>query len=90
MNRFKRRIARFVHNPWVDFVLGSLLVVTGFAEVGGSLIYDLSHFNLRIHHGVMLFGIVTMVKALIDLFAGFQLYDEAEIEEKEERKVVNS
>lgn len=81
----KKKLAAFVHNPWIDFTLGSMLVVAGFAEVGYSLEYDITHFNLRLHHGVILYGIVSMVKALVDLFAGIQLYDDAELEEKHKR-----
>lgn len=74
-----------VHNPYLDLTLGLVLAVSGLSEAWGSIGSDLQNLRIGVHHGAIVFGFVTMFRAIVDIFAGLEFMDEAEYVEKEKK-----
>jgi len=85
--KFRRILKKLVHNPWIDFSVGGILLVTGLWETWQTLPQDLASSNLKASHGIIIFGLVTALKAIAEVFAGLEFMDEAEY--IEEKKVKN-
>lgn len=74
---------KLVHNPWVDFSVGIILALSGLIEVFDTFPKEISDFKLGAHHGVLILGLATALKAAADIFAGLEFIDEGEHIEKE-------
>jgi hypothetical protein len=61
---------RVIRSPYLDFIFGIILILTTMFEVGGTLAEDLSHGNLRGEHGVALYGLLMIVRAVPDVVEG--------------------
>lgn len=64
-----------MHNPWLNLVVGIVLILSAFWEIGDTISEDLTSGNFRAAHGILVFGVVTALKALADMFAGLELLD---------------
>lgn len=84
MTSFKSMLRKLVHNPILDFSVGIILFVTGLSEALASFT-DFSHLKLGVHHGVVVLGLVTMLKSVADLFAGLEFADEGVNVEREKK-----
>ncbi len=83
IKKFRRVIRKLVHNPWVDFSVGGILLISGLWEVWETLPQDLSKANINSSYGVVIFGIVTVLRSVAEMFGGLEFMDEAEyIQEK--------
>lgn len=85
MKDFRVYLRKLVHNPYLDLILGVVLVVTGLSEAWGTIADDVANFRFGVHHGAIVFGFVTAFRSVVDIFAGLEFMDEAEYVEKEER-----
>jgi hypothetical protein len=83
VGRFKYWLRRLVKNPWLDLSVGGILVISSLFEVWETFPQDFTSANFRSEHGVIIFGFVMVLKALTDMFAGFEFMDEANQVEKE-------
>lgn len=68
-------IRKFVRNPYLDLVLGIVLIFSGLLEVWETLPSDFSDFRLGVHHGIFLLGLVTLLRSVADIFAGMEFFD---------------
>ena len=86
MNKFRRILRKLVHNPWIDFTVGGILLTSGLWETWETLPQDLANSNFSSSHGVIVFGIITALKAIAEMFGGLEFMDEAEYIEQGRKK----
>lgn len=82
----RKKFKKLVHNPWIDFSVGIILAASGLFEAIDTFPQELSDFKLGAHHGVLVLGIATVLRALASMFAGLEFIDEGEYAEKERLK----
>lgn len=83
VKKLRKILKKLVHNPWVDFSVGGVLLISGLWEAWETLPQDLANANINSSHGIIIFGIITALKAIAEMFGGLEFMDEAEyIEEK--------
>jgi len=75
---FRRTLKKLVHNPWVDFSVGGILLISGFWEAWETLPQDLANADFNSSHGVIVFGFITALRAIAEMFGGLEFMDEAE------------
>ncbi|MBL6957394.1 MAG: hypothetical protein ISR52_00305 [Rhodospirillales bacterium] len=73
MKRVAEKIEAVAHNPYLNVIVGVVLLLTGLAEAGETLTDDLSGLNFGAHHGVMIFGFVHAFKSLPAIVLGIEL-----------------
>ncbi len=89
LRTISRKIKKLVHNPALDFMIGTVLTVCGLWEVWDTLPRDLANLDFRSGHGVVILGFVTAFRSVVDAFAGLEIIDDAEFldsERKENKK----
>lgn len=79
MKRTTARIGRFLKRPQVTVCLGILVFLSGLSEILEE-IFESYEGTIQAVHGVMVFGIMTVLKGLTELAEGFELVT-IEIEE---------
>ena len=67
--RLCRRIAPLARSPQVDFAMGAAVMVIGLSEVLDDLLISVDT-HLGWHHGLILFGSVTSLRAVLDMLEG--------------------
>jgi hypothetical protein len=70
MNVAAQKVRRFVEHPVTRLSLGFILFVSGLSEAYLSLTEDLSEFHVGAHHGVLIFGLFTMIASIPDIIEG--------------------
>ncbi len=55
---------RFIQHPMTEVIVSLFLIVTSLTEGWETFADDLAEFDLGVHHGVLLFGILSLLKAL--------------------------
>jgi len=73
MHKLAEILKRIAENPILNFVAGMILLVTGLAEVGETLVDDVATLNVGAHHGVIVFGLVHAFKSLPPILVGMTL-----------------
>jgi hypothetical protein len=69
-------IRRLLKHPVTDVFVALILIATSLTQGWGTIISDLVHFRPGVHHGVLLFGLVTLVGTLPDLIDGLDRMSE--------------
>jgi hypothetical protein len=57
-------LRRALDHPLVDIVVSLILIATSLAEGWGTFRNDLMTFDAGVHHGVLIFGFVNMLRPL--------------------------
>lgn len=78
MKSLLRSLGRLAHNPYLTLAMGLIVFASGLSEVWATIADDLSAMRLRGMHGVTLFGLVQGLKALPEVFDGFDEIDEVD------------
>ena len=86
VRKFRRILKKLVHNPWVDFTVGGILLLTGMWEAWATIPQDLASSNFRTAHGVIVFAIVAILRSVAEMFGGLEFMDEAEYIEHEKKR----
>lgn len=73
-NSFQSMLKRIVDNPYLNLLVGAVLLISGIAESLDEL-DKLEHFRLASHHGLILFSLVHMLKSLCELFESAEYLD---------------
>lgn len=73
--QIRKFIRKIVRNPYIDFVVGAILMVAGLMEVFETLPEDISNWKFGAHHAVILLGFVTLLRSIVDIFAGVEFLD---------------
>lgn len=68
------RIKLWLHHPMVNLLVGVVMIGAGAEEVLESL-YDLGSFTLQAEHGVVLMGLVTFAKGIVEGIEGLERMD---------------
>ena len=64
---------RFVtQHPLTTFAMALILIATGVAEAWETIERDIAEANVGAHHGVALFGLVSLIGVLPDIFEGLE------------------
>jgi len=63
---------KFTGNQWVGLAVSGILIATASVEVLDNVT------EIRAHHGLLIFGIANLIKALPDFFHGAAVFEEAE------------
>ena len=72
-----RVLRRLVEHPLLNAVVALVLVGTSLAEGWETLSDDLVTFDLHVHHGVLLFGFVNLLRAIPELFEAAERMNKA-------------
>ncbi len=73
-----RRLEATAKSPYVELVVGLVLVTTGLFEAGETLFADIAEGDVGVHHGIIVLGIVHAIKALPGAITGLALLMDAE------------
>ncbi len=64
---------RFVtQHPVTTFAMALILIATGVAEAWETIERDIAETNVGAHHGVALFGLISLISVLPDIFEGLE------------------
>ena len=73
MHKFLKRMEEIAKSPYVELILGVILVGTGLFEAGESLFSDIAEEDVGLHHGIIVLGIAHAIKALPGAIMGIVL-----------------
>jgi hypothetical protein len=59
-----KRLERLLESTWTDVAVALLLIVSSLSEGWETFIQDLEKFDLGVHHGVLLLGVVSLLRSL--------------------------
>jgi hypothetical protein len=59
-------LSRFIYSPWVNLFSGVVLLITSGYETWVSI----DQYTLAVHHGILIFSLVHIIKALPDVLHG--------------------
>ncbi len=88
MPKWLVKFKRFVEHPLLNISAGAFLVATGLFEGFASIYEELADVPLGGHHGVIVFGLIHILRTLPDGLHGLQYVEEAEEEFEHERELV--
>lgn len=71
------RIRRFTNHPATRMATGLILVASSIAEGYDTFFHDVSHLRLRAHHGLLIFGLMNILKSMPDFIDGLESATEA-------------
>lgn len=78
--RYHTRLGRFVHHPYFTLFTGVLLLSAGVLEMLEELVESFDSV-LQMHHAVLLFGALTVVRAVVEIAEGTERLGEVAEEE---------
>ena len=55
-----------LHHPFTSIVIAAILVVTSLFEGWDSFIDELQGVDVGVHHGVLIYGMVALLKAIVE------------------------
>jgi len=64
-----RSLARFLENPWTNIGVALILIATSSLELWEDFAHE-GPDGLGAHHGILVFGVVSLLKALPDALEG--------------------
>jgi hypothetical protein len=67
-----KKIESFVENPYINLLIGAILFLSAISEVGDALVDDISNLNVRVHHGIMIYGIFLAIQNIPELFESME------------------
>lgn len=78
MHKFLKKIETAARNPWTEAFIGIVLLITGLADAGESIFEDVTSGNVGAHHGVIMLGMVHVLKAVPSILSSLILFADAE------------
>lgn len=78
----KDTLKRIAENPYLNGVAALVLLYSGFAETLEEL-KGLEGFKFGVHHGVIVFALLHLLKTLPDLLEAIEYLERADEEKKE-------
>lgn len=60
------KLHRILENPVTDIVTALILIITSLSEGWETFIMDITEFKTGVHHGVLLFGILMLVRGVVE------------------------
>ena len=65
-------VDRITYSPYLNLVVGLLLVVAAIFELSETLVEELLGVDVRVAHALLLVGLVTLIRALEEIFQGLE------------------
>ncbi len=65
-------LARVIRSRYMHLFMGIVLLVTGLCEVFQDLTKDVFGVRIRVHHGIIIYGLYQIINALISIIQGHQ------------------
>ena len=62
-----KRLRTTLDHPYANLLVAVILIVTSLAEGWETLQDDLIHLDIAAHHGVLLFGVFSLLKVIPEL-----------------------
>jgi len=59
-----------VTSPYLNLIVGIIMIATSFQEAYETLYDDLKNLSFGAHHGLIVYGLLVVVRALPDIFEG--------------------
>ncbi len=63
-----KKLRRILENPFLNLIVGIFLLISGLSEAGDTLWDDIVHLNLKVHHGIIIFAILNVMKTIPEFF----------------------
>ena len=67
-----KKIRRIVENPFLNLVVGIILLISGLSEAWGTMWDDIVNLNLKSHHGIIIFAILNIIRTIPDFFKSLE------------------
>ena len=81
MAKYLPVLRRIVTNPFANIFVGLVLLITSLMEAWETLFDDIGEMNLGAHHGIMIFAVFQILKALPDLMDALHFIHKAHEDE---------
>jgi hypothetical protein len=65
-------IKKFVESPYVNIIIGIILLLSGLSEAWETLFEDIMNGNFGARHGVIIYGLFQVLKCIPDMFEGLE------------------
>lgn len=78
MHAALKKMESAVRNPYIELLIGVILIYTGFLEAGGTIVEDVSNGNLGAHHGVIALGFAHAIQAVPAILTAILLFVDAD------------
>lgn len=82
MHAFLKKIERVAKSPYLELIVGLIIMATGLIEAGESLFEDVANGDIGVHHGMIVLGFAHAFKAMPSVIAGLMLFIDAEERER--------
>ena len=66
------RLGKIVTNPYLNLVVGAILLITAVSEMGDLFYEQILGFQITLPHGVILYAILLMLQSLCQLVDGLE------------------
>lgn len=77
MNKnFTTKLKSIVENPYLNIIVGLILLYTGIAE-SIAVYHEIEKFELGVHHGVVPYAILHILKSVPDRLEGLEFITKA-------------
>ena len=63
---------RVVFSRYTNLVMGLVLVLTGIFELFHDVLTDFFGVSIRVHHGIILYGLYQVIQSLVAVIQGHQ------------------
>jgi hypothetical protein len=63
---------KIVKSPYVNIIIGIILLLSGLNEAWETLSEDIMNGNFSTRHGVIIFGLFHVLKCIPDIFEGLE------------------
>ena len=63
---------RIVRSRYTHLFMGVVLVITGLCEIFQDVTQDMFGIKIRVHHGIIIYGIYQIITAFISIIQGHQ------------------
>jgi translation elongation factor EF-4 len=67
-----KSLKKFVESPYVNIIIGLILLLSGLNEAWDTLSEDIMNGNFGSRHGVIIFGFFHVLKSISEIFKGFE------------------
>ncbi|MCK5295164.1 MAG: hypothetical protein KAJ49_10945 [Arcobacteraceae bacterium] len=74
---FIKGLRRVTKNPYLNLFIGLIFLYSGISEMMNEL-KELDNFRFGVHHGVILFALLHILKIVPDIFEGFEYIENVE------------
>ncbi|MGF1455266.1 MAG: hypothetical protein ACFB6R_07795 [Alphaproteobacteria bacterium] len=81
MKRVLKQAAWLLRQPSTSMVVGIMLVLTGLGEVVSTVFEEIDGVNLKSEHGLILFGLFQVSRALLDIADGVERVETGDVNE---------